>query len=427
MNITRGIYSLLLYLMTPALLCRLLYRGFGARGYWRRWGERLGYSKQPALSGSIWIHAVSVGEVQAAAPLIEHYLTQANPRPLVVTTMTPTGSERVQKLFGERVQHVYAPYDLPGAVTRFLRRVQPRMVVIMETEIWPNMITGCFKREIPLVLANARLSERSAGGYRLIPSLIRLTLRRIRLIAAQSEADKQRFISIGARATQITVTGSIKMDANLPASLSEQGAVLRRQLGADRAVWIAASTHAGEEQQILDAYQQIRRQHPQCLLVLAPRHPERANAVAALCRRSGYTVTRRTTYQIGDDIQAIYLLDTLGELRQFFAACDVAYIGGSLAPVGGHNMIEAAALGVAVVFGPHTFNFQEISAQLLQANAARMVKNSAALAGVVSGLLADANLRHQLGENGKHFIEANRGALQRLIKSMAPLDADNLN
>jgi 3-deoxy-D-manno-octulosonic-acid transferase len=405
-----------MYMMVPLFIWRLFRRGFNARDYWQRWGERFGYSDQPELMDSIWVHAVSVGEVQAAVPLIEHFLQQDKAHPVMITTMTPTGSSRVKRLFGDRVHHVYAPYDLPDAVNRFLNRINPIKVIVMETEIWPNMITWCFKRNVPLVLANARLSERSAKGYRRVPRLGKLAIRRIRLIAAQSEPDKQRLISIGATEEQITVTGSIKMDVDLPASLREQGEVLRRRLGMGRAIWVAASTHEGEEEQVLKAYRQIRQQTPDSLLVLVPRHPERADSVEALCQREGYDVMRRTADKGVNDVKDIYLVDTLGELTQFFAACDVAYIGGSLVPVGGHNMIEASALGVAVVFGPHLFNFQEISTQLLEADAARIIHDSDALAGTVTELLADANLRHQLGENGKQFIEANRGALQRLIE-----------
>jgi len=404
-----------MYLMVPLFIWRLIRRGFNAREYWQRWGERFGYSDQPELMDSIWVHAVSVGEVQAAVPLIKYYLEQENARPVVVTTMTPTGSSRVKKLFGDRVYHVYAPYDLPDAVNRFLNRINPVKVIVMETEIWPNMITWCYKRNVPLILANARLSERSARGYRRVPRLGRLALRRIRSIAAQSEADAQRLISIGAEQEQITVTGSIKMDVDLPASLREQGEVLRRRLGMDRTIWVAASTHEGEEEQVLRAYKQVRQNIPGCLLVLVPRHPERADVVEALCQRDSYEVLRRSTDKGMHDVKDIYLVDTLGELTQFFAACDVAYIGGSLVPIGGHNMIEASALGVAVVFGPHLFNFQEISTQLLEADAARIIHDSDALAGVVTELLVDANLRHQLGENGKHFIESNRGALRRLL------------
>lgn len=413
---SRGIYSLFLYLILPVLVWRLFRRGFRDRDYWQRWGERFGYSDQAELLDSIWIHAVSVGEVQAAVPLIEYFLNQEKPQPVVVTTMTPTGSSRVRKLFGDRVHHLYAPYDLPDAVNRFLNRINPMKAIIMETEIWPNLITWCYKRNVPLILANARLSERSAKGYRRIPRLGRLALKRISFIAAQSDADKQRLIVIGADKERIAVTGSIKMDVDLPPSLREQGAVLRRRIGSDRTIWVAASTHHGEEEQVLKAFRQVREQVPQSLLVLVPRHPERSDEVEALCRQRDHEVLVRSRERGDEQVSDIYLVDTLGELTQFFAACDVAFIGGSLVPIGGHNMIEASALGVAVVFGPHLHNFQEISTQLLEANAARIILDSEALAETIIELLKDANLRHQLGENGKLYIESNRGALQRLIK-----------
>jgi len=411
---SRGLYSLLMYLLVPLFIWRLVRRGFRSPDYWQRWGERFGFTNLGQLRESIWIHAVSVGEVQAAVPMIEYLLAEKE-YPIVVTTMTPTGSSRVRALFGGRVRHVYAPYDLPDAVNRFLRRIKPVKVIIMETEIWPNMITWCYKRKIPVVLANARLSERSARGYQRVPRLGKLALRRITCIATQSNSDAERFIDIGADRSQISVTGSIKLDIELPASLREQGAVMRRRLGIERAIWVAASTHEGEEEQVLEAYSIVRETIPDCLLVLAPRHPERAEEVEQLCRRQGYRVLRRTLEQPLDVPEDIYLVDTLGELTQFFAACDVAFIGGSLVPVGGHNMIEASALGVAVVFGPHLFNFLEISSQLLQHDAARKVKDARELAQVTGQLLGDANLRHQLGENGKLFVESSRGALQRLI------------
>ena len=413
-GMSRGIYSLLMYLLIPLFIWRLIRRGFKSSEYWERWGERFGYGNLARQPQSVWVHAVSVGEVQAAAPLIEHLLRNKE-LPVVVTTMTPTGSSRVRALFGGRVRHVYAPYDLPDAVHRFLSRVNPVKAIIMETEIWPNMITWCYKRNIPVILANARLSERSARGYRRIPRLGKLALRRIHTIATQSYADSERFVTLGAERAQLQMTGSIKLDVEIPASLREQGQVIRRQLGVERAVWVAASTHAGEEEQVLEAYAVVRQTIPDCLLVLVPRHPERADEVEQLCRRRGYQVLRRSQSKPLDMPQDIYLLDTLGELTQFFAACDVAFIGGSLVPVGGHNMVEASALGVAVIFGPHLFNFQEISGQLLQADAARIVHDSDALAGSVIELLGDANLRHQLGENGQRFIQANRGALKRLI------------
>lgn len=421
---SRGLYSLLMYLMVPLFIFRLVRRGFRDRNYWSRWGERFGFSNLAQLQGSVWVHAVSVGEVQAAAPLIRHFLKDKQ-TPVVVTTMTPTGSQRVRSLFQGQVRHVYAPYDLPDAVHRFLSCIRPVRVIIMETEIWPNMISWCFKRNIPVVLANARLSERSASGYRRIPRLGRLALRRLTRIAAQSHADAERFINLGADRRQIRVTGSIKLDITPPASLREQGAALRRQLGEGRRIWVAASTHAGEEEQVLKAYRAVSHTVPDCLLVLVPRHPERADEVEQVCRRHGFHVLRRSRAGPGSVPRDVYVVDTLGELTGFFAASDLAFIGGSLVPVGGHNMVEASSLGVAVVFGPWLFNFQEISQQLLEHDAARKVENAEDLAATVTTLLGDANLRHEIGQRGRQFVVSNQGALQRLldlIDEVSPAD-----
>ncbi len=415
----RFAYSALMYLLVPLFLWRLLRRGFRDREYWYRWPERFGFNRLPELMDSTWIHAVSVGEVQASAPLIEYFLRSDPQTPVVITTMTPTGSRRVTSLFGGRVHHVYAPYDLSGAVSRFLNRINPARAIIMETEIWPNIISWCHQRNVPLLLVNARLSGHSAKGYQRIRGLTYQAISRISCIAAQTESDRLRFMGLGANPEQVIVTGNIKMDINPPAELREQGEVLRRRLGVDRSVWIAASTHVGEEEQVLKAHAILKKTVNDALLVLIPRHPERADDVERLCRKNHWKVIRRTLETAHDDVSDIYLVDTLGELPQFYSAGDVAFIGGSLMPIGGHNMIEAAAQGIAVVFGPHLFNFHDISQQLLQADAARMVTDSQTLALTVQELLKDADLRYELGINGRAYVESNRGALQRLITIIA--------
>ena len=402
-----------MYLLVPFLMVRLVWRGMRVPAYWDRWKERFGFNDLPLLRQAIWIHAVSVGEVQAALPLIKYLLNQTTNGPLVVTTMTPSGSNRVKALFGEQVYHVYVPYDLPDAIDRFLNRIQPACVVIMETEIWPNIVSECFRRKVPVVLANARLSARSARSYRRIPKLIGPVIRKIRCIAVQTTADQQQFVSIGADPKQITVTGSIKMDIDLAPSLLEQGTVLRRQLGIGRSVWVVASTHKGEEAIVLQSLMAIRQQIENVLLVLVPRHPERVFEIERIIKRLGLFATRRTQDPHGP-YQDVYIVDTIGELPLFFSASDLAFIGGSLVPVGGHNMIEAAALGVPIIFGPYLFNFQEISKQLLQAGAARQVEDVGTLAQVVIECLQDANLRYEMGQRGKAYVEANRGALSRL-------------
>ena len=412
----RYLYSALLYLLTPFVLLRLCWRGLRAPAYWQRWGERFGYYSRFDLHDSLWIHAVSVGEVVAAAPLVRA-LRAARPKAtLLITTMTPTGSAQVRRLFGAEVRHVYVPYDLPGAVRRFLEQARPRLALIMETELWPNLFHACATRGVPLIVANARLSARSAVGYHRVGALARATLRDVSVIAAQSETDAERFIALGAPRETLHVTGSIKFDMHLPASLREQAQVLRRELGVQRPVWIAASTHEGEEEQVLEAFAQVRVQVANALLLLVPRHPERFARVAALCEKRGLSLVSRSSHLPCQSDTAVFLGDSMGELPLFYAAADLAFIGGSLVPTGGHNPLEAAALGVPLLFGPQMFNFAAISQLLLRENAALQVGDAQALGDGVVLLLRDTERRHALGENGRRVVAANRGALERLMK-----------
>ncbi len=402
-------------MLAPLVLLRLWLRGRRAPAYRQRWPERFGFV--PRIEGRpIWVHAVSVGEAQAAAPMIKALLRDHPDIPVVVTTTTPTGSERVKALFGDQVAHVYMPYDLPGAVKRFLQRVAPRMVLIMETEIWPNLFHFCSRDGVAIVIANARMSARSARGYRRLSALTARTLAQVNLIAAQERGDADRFIELGARSEQVVVTGSIKFDITLPASLREQGEVLRREiLGSERAVWIAASTHAGEDELILDAFAMIRERQPAALLVLVPRHPERFGPVAALCREHGFRVVQRSEGVACRAETEVFVGDTMGEMMLFYAASDVAFIGGSLVPVGGHNMLEAAALALPVVYGPHMFNFEAIQRMFLEVGASRQVDNVEDLADVVAAWLGDADQRCRVGQQGLNLVQGNRGALSRLL------------
>ncbi len=411
----RRLYSLVLTTLVPLVLLRLWLRGRRAPAYRRRWLERFGFV--PDIDGRpIWVHAVSVGETQAAAPLIRVLLKRYPGVPIVVTTTTPTGSERVKALFGEQVHHVYMPYDLPGAVKRFLRRVKPRMVLIMETEIWPNLFHLCKADGVPVVIANARLSERSARGYGRFPGLTTDTLENVDIIAAQDRSDAERFVAIGAPAERVLVTGSIKFDVSLPASVREQGEVLRREvLGQSRPVWIAASTHAGEDELILDAFAKVRERQPAALLVLVPRHPERFSAVVALCREYGYRVVQRSEGVACRAETEVFVGDTMGEMMLFYSASDVAFIGGSLVPVGGHNVLEAAVLALPIVYGPHMFNFEAIHKMFIEVGASRQVNNVEDLAEVVSVWLDDADQRCRVGQRGLALVQGNRGALDRLL------------
>ena len=409
------LYSLLLYLLLPIALLRLLWRGRRAPAYRRRWGERLGFYGNRPMAAGLWIHAVSVGETQAAAPLIKHFLDQHPDLGVMVTTTTPTGSERLRALFEDRVRHVYVPYDLPLILSRFLDRVRPRLVLVMETEIWPNLLRVCAGRGIPVILGNARLSAASARGYARLGAFARETFACLSLVAAQAEADAQRFIELGVPAERVRVTGSIKFDLRQPASLEDKAEAMRRLWGSDRPVWVAGSTHEGEEEPLLAAHRRIREALPQALLVLVPRHPERFDRVAALAARQGMPAVRRSSGVVCGPKEAVFLGDTMGELPVLIAAADAAFIGGSLVPVGGHNLLEAAAVGVPVAIGPHAFNFAAITRLLVEEGAAVQVADAEALIPVMIDWLSDAATRARIGEQGRQVVARNRGALERLL------------
>jgi 3-deoxy-D-manno-octulosonic-acid transferase len=411
----RILYTLLLYLLAPVVLLRLAWRGLRAPDYLRRWPERFGFIEPPLGERVIWVHAVSVGEVQAAEPLLRALLEQRPEYSILVTTVTPTGSDRVVEMFGNDVAHIYAPYDLPDAVARFLERVRPELAIVMETELWPNLFHACQRRQIPLLLVNARLSDRSSRGYRRIRGLVGQTLAAVTQIAAQSEQDAERFMALGADAGRVTVTGNLKFEQRIPPSLLERAEVLRREWGASRPVWIAASTHEGEEELVLDAFHQVCKAFPECLLVIVPRHPERFGDVAELCRQRGLGVRLRSDGQPCTLDTQVFIGNSMGELPLFYAASDVAFVGGSLVRHGGHNLLEPAALGIPVVTGPQVFNFTEISRLLIAAGACTQVENVAGLERTVRQWLGDANARHQVGEQGRIVVEKNRGALVAVL------------
>lgn len=421
----RLLYTGLLYLLLPLALLRLYWRGQRDPGHRQRWRERFGWVAPLPEPACLWLHAVSVGETRAALPLIRALRERDPHRTILVTTTTLTGSRQVREALGDQVQHVYAPYDLPGAVRRFLRQAQPQLAIIMETELWPNLLHQCAAAGIPTLIANARLSERSMRGYARFGWLTRPMLHDIALIAAQSEADAERFRALGA--PRVAVTGNLKYDLTLPDDLAEQGRQLRRELfGENRPVWIAASTHIGEDEQVLDAFAQLRGFWPDLLLLLVPRHPERFDSVAELCRRRGFSVTRRSEKQPCSVETAVFLGDSMGELLRFYAAADLAFVGGSLIPTGGHNVLEPALLGLPTLFGPHMFNFTEASERLLQAGAAWQVGNAGELAAAVDRLLADPASGRNAGQRGRAVVERHRGALAALLVQINMLEAGNV-
>jgi len=417
----RRLYTVLLYLALPLVLLHLLLRSLREAGYRRRWGERFGRGGAPSRPGGIAVHAASVGEVNAAAALVRALAARHPDDPLCVTTFTPAGSERVRELFGDAVWHAYAPLDLPAAVRRFLDRLQPRLLVVMETEIWPNLYHAAAARGVPILIVNARISERSFGRYRRVRGLTGAALGRTAHIAAQSEDDAARLRALGAPADRLSVSGNLKFDVTLPPGLAEQGAAIRAAWGAQRPVLVAGSTHEREEALVLAAFRGLLGGFPDTLLVLVPRHPDRFGRAAQNVRAAGL---RLALHSAGPDCPAdtqCFLVDTMGELLCHYAAGDVAFVGGSLEPVGGHNVLEPAALGRPVVVGPHTFNFADITTQMIDAGAALRVADGAGLEAAVAALFRDAGRRERMGRAGRELVRSGQGALDRSLAEIERL------
>jgi 3-deoxy-D-manno-octulosonic-acid transferase len=412
----RYLYTLAMYLATPLLVLRLLTRGVRYGNYHRRWPERFGVFDAPAaVHGGLWVHAVSVGEVNAAEPLIKALKRDYPNAPLVVTTVTPTGSARVQQLFGSDVFHVYLPYDLPFAVKRFLRRLRPRLALIVETEIWPNLYFACRRRGIPLMIVNARLSERSLRGYRPLRAVLRSALRQVR-VAAQSRTDAARYRLLGADPGLITVSGNLKFDMPVPYEAVREGEALRQRWGRLRPVWIAASTHEGEELAALEAHLKVLKRLPDALLLVAARHPERFRAVEHAVRSLGFSMATRSVDGVPGAAHQVFVIDSMGELMPFYAAADVAFVGGSLAPIGGHNVLEPAALSRPVLVGPHTFNFEEITLTLIREGGGERLDDGAELGSKVLELLGDRERRERMGRQARRVFDSERGAVRRVMQ-----------
>ena len=407
------LYTIGAYLYLPWALLHLISRGMRYRPYFRRWHERFGFAPTVDTKSLIWVHAVSVGEVRTIVRLVEHLQREYPDSRVLVTTMTPTGSTQVRQCLGDEVLHCYIPYDLPGSVRRFLDRVQPKLAFIVETEFWPNIFRLCNDRSIPLLLVNVRLSPRSFKGYRRFPRFTRNMLSKVAMLAVQSEEDAERLRALGAPEDVMRVTGNLKFDAFLPDDRVDIAAELRRNWGGSRPVWIAASTHEGEEKMALASFQELRQQHPRLLLVLVPRHPERFARIARLCERDGLQVSLRSEYPDAiPDNTDVLLGDTIGELHQLYAAANVAFIGGSLIRHGGHNLVEAMAVGVPTVFGPHIFNFEQSSNIALDRGAATQVRDGRELTAAVGAYLSDAALHARASQAATRVIEDNHGSLQ---------------
>lgn len=423
----RHLYTLLLSLLTPLIVLRLLIKSRQLLAYRQRIGERFAFLPAGTEPVAVWVHAVSVGESLAALPMIEALVSRHGAGRVWVSTTTPTGSERIQAALGDRVRHSYAPYDLPGVVARFLDRVRPGQVVVMETELWPNLFHQLRQRDIPLTIANARLSPRSFAGYGRVPGFTRSVLQCVTTVAAQSPLDAERFLSLGA--PDVLPVGNIKFDVSPPAAEPALVPLIRSEFSSPRPIWIAASTHQGEEDVVLQAHDSVRKLLPACLLILVPRHPQRFDEVARGLERRGTPFIRRSALvegKAGLGQQAAVLLgDSMGEMWGYLMAAQLAFVGGSLVPVGGHNVLEPAALALPVLFGPEMHNFLAARDLLLGSKAAEQIADAASLAEAVTALLGDASRRRTMGAAGAAAVEANRGALQRLLQLLAGPDQKN--
>ena len=422
----RFLYSFLIRCAVPFAYVLILWRGLGDRSYWQGLAERLGFGKTLSAPG-IWLHAVSLGEMSAAAPLLSALRARHPDLPLLVTTATPAGRARARALLGAGADIRFLPYDTPGAVRRFLARIRPRGAVIMETELWPNLLRECERRGVPVLLASARLSMKSVSRYGRFGNLFSGVFSKNLFVAAQTAADAERFRAIGSLSGQTQVVGNVKFDLELDPGIENTGRTLRESYeaagasyGAARFVWIAGSTHAGEEEQVLDAHAVLQASAPNALLVLVPRHKDRFAAVADLLARRGVVFARRSVTQVLSGDTQVLLADTLGELPALYASADVAFVGGSLVPIGGHNLLEPAALGLPVLTGPSYFNSLEIAQLLLARGAALQVMNGQDLAAQLKRLLGHPAECRRIGAIGKEIVAANRGSVERLLALIEP-------
>jgi 3-deoxy-D-manno-octulosonic-acid transferase len=412
-------------LIFPLVIFRLFWRSRSNPAYRQRISERLGFVDINSDKPIIWVHAVSVGETIAAQPLIEALIKNYSDHQLLITTTTPTGSDRVKALFGDRVAHVYFPYDLPDVIKRFIKRVNPQKLIVIETEIWPNLFAKCGLKKIPLVLVNARLSERSTDKYLKIKSLVKETLSNISLIAVRSSTDATRFKALGASDKQISILGNIKFDFTVDEKQLEQGKQRRQQLKKNECVWVVASTHAGEDEKILAMYKSLREQFPTLLLVLIPRHPERFDDVFLLTtalEEEGIKTIRHSQLNDYKEAQAdIILGDSMGEMQSWFAMADVVFMGGSLVKTGGHNPLEATAQGIPVVSGPHMFNFDDIADQLSDEELLFICESDKKVEAVTAGLLGQLANHSDFKKKAQKFMQQHQGVTARIIESLRKL------
>ena len=417
----RVLYSFLILLGTPFVLLYFAMRGLRDRAYLGRWSERFGFIPDPGKRGGILIHAASVGEFNAASPLIKALLKTYPELPLTVTSLTPTGSERVKRELGDRVFHSYIPLDLPGAVSRFLRRLQPRLIIVMETEIWPNLYLQARLRNIPLIMANARLSERSVNRFERLSGFVHKTLQTVTWVGAQSAGDAERLVRCGTDPQHTDMTGNLKFDLTVAASLHEKSTALRARWNKQRPVLVAGSTHEADENVVIPAFIELLKSLPDALLILVPRHPERFTRTIQQAKAAGLRTELRSQGESCSEAAQCFVIDSIGELMTYYACGDVAFVGGSMGEQGGHNALEPAALGKPVLLGPNMDNAREIASQLLQCKAASRVNDQQDFCQMAEKILLDGTLRDSMGQAGQALVEKNRGALDLTMEAIGKL------
>lgn len=426
-RILKALYSIGFSLLTPFLILRLAYKSIRAPLYRKRIAERFGFFRFCQKQGGIWIHAVSVGETVAAIPIV-HYLQQNYPElTITFTTMTPMGSQRVKQAFGDKVFHVYIPYDMPWALNRFFSKITPKLCIILETELWPNVLLGCQARQIPVILANAHLSERSVKGYQKVRAFTKAMLEGLSEVAAQSQLDAERFLAIGLDPKKLSVMGNIKFDVSYTDKKEnlDRAIAWKKTLG-ERAVWVSASTHPGEEILVLEAFKIIQKTVPDALLILVPRHPERFKSIEALVKQQGFDVVTRSSGLIPEQKTEVFLGDTMGELLFFYQASDIAFVGGSLVPIGGHNLLEPAALGIPIISGSYLHNYVDISDLLIKANAMLCVEDPETLAKAIIHWFHNVDARLRAGKNAYQVVQNNAGTVKKIANLIKKRLTSNL-
>lgn len=414
----RLMYHTLTYILLPFLVLFWFAKSLLNKSYLDRLTQRFGFGYPKLNSGSIWIHAVSVGEVQASIPLVNELKQHYPYKEIIITTVTPTGSKQVKNIFKDAVETSYIPFETNFAIKNFFNSIKPSVALIMETEIWPNLYKECGLRGVPLILVSARISEKSLINYKRFLPLFRDTLSHGILIAAQSQIDADRFLALGASKDRTWIMGNIKFDFKLPEEMLTKAKIYRSKIFPRRHIWIAASTHEHEEEIILEAHKNISKKIENLLLILVPRHPERFAKITQILKEDNWIYSKKSDDQDIPESCQVLLIDTIGELLFFYACSDVAFVGGSLLPVGGHNLLEPAAIGLPIITGAHTFNQKEMTDRLTQVDALRIVHNANSLSSDVIFFLTNTEESKNAGQRGKLIVESNKGAIKSLMKRL---------